>query len=179
MFYRYYFDKVKQLLGDKAGANFVAVTDPNTQLEGEAKRDNFRKIFTNMADIGGRYSALSYFGMVPFAVMGGDVESLLRRAKAAMDVCTNPDRRRTIPARSLGATLGALARKGRDKVTFITPAPIDSLGLWIEQLIAESTGKHGKGIVPIAGEPLGDPEVYGDDRVFVYIGIAGTNGGEL
>ena len=175
MFYRYYFDKVKQVLGDKAGANFVAVTDPNTQLEGEAKRDNFRKIFTNMADIGGRYSALSYFGMVPFAVMGGDVESLLRRAKAAMDICTNPDVANNAGAQ-IGATLGALARKGRDKVTFITPAPIDSLGLWIEQLIAESTGKHGKGIVPIAGEPLGDSKVYSDDRVFVYIGIAGTNG---
>jgi transaldolase/glucose-6-phosphate isomerase len=175
MFYRYYFDKVKQLLGDKAGANFVAVTDPNTQLEGEAKRDNFRKIFTNMADIGGRYSALSYFGMVPFAVMGGDVESLLRRAKAAMDICTNTDVTNNAGAK-IGAALGALARKGRDKVTFITPAPIDSLGLWIEQLIAESTGKHGKGIVPIAGEPLGDTSVYGNDRVFVYIGIAGTNG---
>ena len=176
MFYRYYFDKVKQLLGDKAGQNFVAVTDPGTQLEGEAKRDNFRKIFSNMADIGGRYSALSYFGMVPFAVMGGDVESLLRRAKAAMDACaTNVDLPNNAGAK-IGAILGALARKGRDKVTFVTPAPISSLGLWIEQLIAESTGKHGKGIVPIAGEPIGDPKVYGDDRVFVYIGVAGTNG---
>jgi transaldolase/glucose-6-phosphate isomerase len=175
MFYRYYFEKVKQLLGDKAGANFVAVTDPGTQLESEAKRDNFRKIFTNMADIGGRYSALSYFGMVPFAVMGGDVESLLRRAKAAMDACSVNDVANN-PGAKIGAALGALALKGRDKVTFITPAPVDSLGLWIEQLIAESTGKHGKGIVPISGEPLGDPKVYGDDRVFVYIGVAGTNG---
>jgi transaldolase/glucose-6-phosphate isomerase len=175
MFYRYYFDKVKQLVGDKAGENFVAVTDPGTQLESEAKRDNFRKIFTNMADIGGRYSALSYFGMVPFAVMGGDVESLLRRAKAAMDACSATDGANN-PGAKIGAAIGALARKGRDKVTFITPTPIDSLGLWIEQLIAESTGKHGKGIVPISGEPLGDTKVYGDDRVFVYIGIAGTNG---
>lgn len=175
MFYRYYFDKVKQLVGDKAGANFIAITDPGTQLEGEAKRDNFRRVFTNMADIGGRYSALSYFGLVPFAVMGGDVESLLRRAKAAMDACTNTDLTNNAGAK-MGAILGALARKGRDKVTFITPAPVDSLGLWIEQLIAESTGKHGKGIVPIAGEPLGDTKVYGNDRVFVYIGLSGTNG---
>lgn len=175
MFYRYYFDKVKKLVGDKAGANFVAITDPGTQLEGEAKRDNFRKVFTNMADIGGRYSALSYFGLVPFAVMGGDVDSLLRRAKAAMDACSATDLANN-PGAKLGAIIGSLARKGRDKVTFITPQPIDSLGLWIEQLIAESTGKHGKGIVPVAGETLGDPKVYGDDRVFVYIGIAGTNG---
>ncbi|HEY3928908.1 MAG TPA: bifunctional transaldolase/phosoglucose isomerase [Candidatus Koribacter sp.] len=175
MFYRYYFNKVKQVLGDKAGQNFVAITDPGTQMESDAKRDNFRKIFLNMADIGGRYSALSYFGMVPFAVMGGDVESLLRRAKAAMDACSNNDVTNN-PGARIGAILGALARKGRDKVTFITPSPVDSLGLWIEQLIAESTGKHGKGIVPIAGETLGDPKVYGSDRIFVYIGVAGTNG---
>ena len=175
MFYRYYFDKAKQLLGDKAGANFIAITDPGTQLESEAKRDNFRRVFTNMADIGGRYSALSYFGLVPFAVMGGDVESLLRRAKAAMDACTSTDLTNN-PGAKIGAILGSLARKGRDKVTFITPAPVDSLGLWIEQLIAESTGKHGKGIVPISGEPLGDTKVYGEDRVFVYIGLSGTNG---
>ena len=175
MFYRYYFDKVKQLLGEKAGENFVAITDPGTQLEGEAKRDNFRRTFTNMADIGGRYSALSYFGLVPFAVMGGDVDSLLRRAKAAMDACSNEDVANN-PGAKIGAALGALARKGRDKVTIITPAPVDSLGLWIEQLIAESTGKHGKGIVPVAGEALGDTKVYGNDRVFVYIGVTGSNG---
>jgi transaldolase/glucose-6-phosphate isomerase len=175
MFYHYYYEKVKQLLGDKAGQNFIAITDPGTQMEGDAKRDNFRKIFLNMADIGGRYSALSYFGMVPFAVMGGDVESLLRHAKAAMDACLNKDVANN-PGAKIGAILGALARKGRDKVTFITPAPVDSLGLWIEQLIAESTGKHGKGIVPIAGESLGNPKVYGDDRIFVYIGVTGSNG---
>ena len=175
MFYRYYYDKVKKLLGDKVGQNFVAISDPGTQMESDAKRDNFRRIFTNMPDIGGRYSALSYFGMVPFAVMGGDVESLLRRAKAAMEACSNKDVANN-PGAKIGAAIGALARKGRDKITFITPAPVDSLGLWIEQLIAESTGKHGKGIIPIAGEPLGDPKVYGNDRVFVYIGVTGTNG---
>src|SRR5581483_3919009 len=128
MFYRYYFNKVKQVLGDKAGQNFIAITDPGTQMESDAKRDNFRKIFLNMADIGGRYSALSYFGMVPFAVMGGDVDSLLRRAKAAMDACSTNDVANN-PGAKMGAILGALARKGRDKVTFITPAPVDSLGL--------------------------------------------------
>jgi transaldolase/glucose-6-phosphate isomerase len=176
MFYRYYYDKVKQLLGDKVGQNFIAITDPGTQMEGDAKRDKFRRIFLNMPDIGGRYSALSYFGMVPFAVMGGDVESLLRRAKGAMDACASQVDLAKNPGAKIGAALGALARKGRDKVTFITPPPLASLGLWVEQLIAESTGKHGKGIVPIAGEPLGDTKVYGDDRVFVYIGVAGTNG---
>ncbi len=175
MFYRYYFDKVKKILGDKAGQNFIAISDPGTQMESDAKRDNFRRIFTNMADIGGRYSALSYFGMVPFAVMGGDLDALLRRAKAAMDACSSTDLNNN-PGAKIGAAIGALARKGRDKVTFITPAPVDSLGLWIEQLIAESTGKHGKGIIPIAGEPLGDTKAYGNDRVFVYIGVTGANG---
>ncbi len=173
MFQQYFYDKVKQAKGDKAGANFVAITDPGSLLEKIAKRDRYRRTFLNMADIGGRYSALSYFGMVPAALQGVDVKEVLERAFRASQACE-----RTVPAAEnpgarLGAVLGVLARNGRDKVTFVTPKPIDSLGLWIEQLIAESTGKDGTGILPVAGEPLGAPGVYGDDRVFVYIATEG------
>ncbi len=169
MFQQYFYDKVKQLKGDQAGKHFVAITDPGSLLERIAKRDGYRRTFQNMADIGGRYSALSYFGMVPAALQGIDVKEILERAFRASQACE-----RTVPAAEnpgarLGAILGVLAKKGRDKVTFVTGKPIDSLGLWIEQLIAESTGKEGTGILPVAGEPLGDPAVYGNDRVFVYI----------
>jgi len=116
-----------------------------------------------------RYSALSFFGMVPAALMGLDVKEILERATSACEACERCVPTAENPAARLAATLGQLARQGRDKITFITPPPLESLGLWIEQLIAESTGKEGRGIVPVAGEPLGDPGVYGDDRVFVYI----------
>ncbi|HXZ80241.1 MAG TPA: bifunctional transaldolase/phosoglucose isomerase [Terriglobales bacterium] len=169
MFYRYFFDRVKQIRGKKAGENFVAITDPGTQLQQEAERNGFRRVFLNPADIGGRYSALSYFGMVPLAVMGGPFSALLGHAVEAMHACSAAVPANENPGLRLGAAIGALANAGRNKVTFITPPPIDSLALWIEQLIAESTGKEGKGIVPVAGEPLGPPEIYGDDRVFVYI----------
>jgi len=169
MFYRYFFDRVEKLRGAKAGHNFVAITDPNTLLQQEAERDGFRRVFLNPADIGGRYSALSFFGMVPLAVMGGPVSTLLGHAVEAIHACSAAVPAAENPGLRLGAAIGALAKAGRNKLTFISPPPIDSLGLWIEQLIAESTGKEGKGIVPISGEPLALPEVYGDDRVFVYI----------
>jgi len=176
MFHRYFYDRVKKAKGDSAGENFIAVTDPGTQLNRDAARDHFRRVFLNMPDIGGRYSALSYFGMVPFAVMGGDVKTLLGRAAHAMHACAGPVGINENPGARLGAILGSLANAGRNKLTFITPAPLNSLGLWIEQLIAESTGKEGKGIVPIAGEPLGPPEVYGDDRIFAYIHTQSAKG---
>ena len=169
MFYRYFFHRTREKLADRAGQNFVAITDPNTQLQKEAERDKFRKIWINPADIGGRYSALSLFGLVPLAVMGGDVEAVLDAAVHAMHACAGPVQITENPGAKLGAVIGVLARSGRDKLTFIIPPPIDSLGLWIEQLVAESTGKEGKGIVPVAREPLGTSDVYGDDRVFVYI----------
>ena len=169
MFYRYYFDRVRQALGANAGHNFIAITDPGTQLEQEARRDGFRRVFLNPADIGGRYSALSFFGMVPFALMGGDVEALLHRALRALHACAATIPAAENPGARLGAALGTLALAGRNKLTFVTPPPVDSLGLWIEQLIAESTGKNGKGIIPVAGEPLGQPSVYGNDRVFAYV----------
>ncbi|MBK5260402.1 MAG: bifunctional transaldolase/phosoglucose isomerase [Thermoanaerobaculia bacterium] len=168
MFHRYFYDRVKSIKGDRAGENFVAVTDPDTQLGRDAAQDRFRKIFINPADIGGRYSALSKFGLVPAAISGVDVESLIDRALHATHVSTLPSLKKN-PAAMLGAALGALALAGRDKLTLITPAPLDTLGLWIEQLVAESTGKEGKGILPIAGEPALDPADYGKDRVFVMV----------
>ena len=179
MFQRYFHDRVKRVKGDTAGENFVAVTDPGTQLTKDAAHYRFRRVFLNMPDIGGRYSALSYFGMVPFAVVGGDVKSLLERALQAEHACAGPVGVDENPGARLGAILGSLAKAGRNKLTFVTPAPLASLGLWIEQLIAESTGKEGKGIVPVAGEPLGSPDDYGDDRVFAFIHTQSSKTGDI
>jgi transaldolase / glucose-6-phosphate isomerase len=174
MFHHYFYDRVKSVKGDRAGENFIAVTDPDTQLQKDAQRDKFCKIFINPADIGGRYSALSYFGMVPAAISGVDVETLLDRAVHAAHVAIVPSPKKN-PAAMLGAVMGAMAAQGRDKLTLITPAPLDTLGLWIEQLVAESTGKEGKGILPVAGEPLLDVRDYGKDRVFVAVRLRGSD----
>ncbi|HUJ13793.1 MAG TPA: bifunctional transaldolase/phosoglucose isomerase [Thermoanaerobaculia bacterium] len=174
MFHHYFYDRVKSVKGDKAGENFIAVTDPDTPLVKEAERDKFRKVFINPSDIGGRYSALSYFGMVPAAISGVDVEKLLDRAVHAAHVAQVPSIRKN-PAAMLGAVIGAMGLKGRDKLTLITPAPLDTLGLWVEQLIAESTGKEGKGVIPIAGEPLLDVRDYGNDRLFVCVRLRGSD----
>lgn len=168
MFHRYFYDRVKSVKGDRAGENFIAVTDPGTQLQKDAEADRFRKIFINPADIGGRYSALSYFGMVPAAIAGVDIETMLDRAVHAGHVATVPVVRKNAPA-MLGAVIGAMGLAGRDKLTLITPPPLDTLGLWVEQLVAESTGKEGKGIVPIAGEPALPIAAYGQDRLFVSV----------
>jgi len=169
MFHHYFYDRVKEKLGDRAGQNFIAITDPGTKLAEEAARDKFRRVFLNPADIGGRYSALSYFGMVPFALMGGSVVELLNRAHHAMHACSDVVPAAENPGARLGAEIGTLALAGRDKLTLVAAPPLSSVGLWIEQLIAESTGKEGKGIVPIAGEALAAPSAYGDDRIFVYV----------
>jgi transaldolase/glucose-6-phosphate isomerase len=179
MFQRYFYDRVRKVKGDSAGENFIAITDAGTQLVKDAARDHFRKVFLNPADIGGRYSALSYFGIVPFALMGGDVNAMLDHAVQASHACAASVTINENPGARLGAALAALARAGRDKLTLVTPAPFDSLGLWIEQLMAESTGKEGKGIIPVATEPLGSPEVYGDDRVFVYIHTESAVNGDV
>ncbi|HJW92189.1 MAG TPA: bifunctional transaldolase/phosoglucose isomerase, partial [Thermoanaerobaculia bacterium] len=168
MFHRYFYDRVKSVKGDRPGENFIAVTDPDTQLKKDAERDKFRHIFVNQPDIGGRYSALSYFGMVPAAISGVDVATLLDRARHAAHVSEVASVKKN-PAAMLGAVIGAMALNGRDKLTLITPAPLDTLGLWIEQLIAESTGKEGKGVVPIAGEPDLKPNEYGNDRLFAGV----------
>ena len=179
MFQRYFHDRVKRVKGDMAGENFIAITDPGTQLIKDAAHYRFRRVFLNMPDIGGRYSALSYFGMVPFAAMGGDVKTLLERALQAEHACVGPVGVSENPGARLGAILGSLAKAGRNKLTFVTPAPLDALGLWIEQLIAESTGKEGKGIVPVAGEPLGSPDVYSDDRIFAFIHTQSSKTGDI
>jgi transaldolase/glucose-6-phosphate isomerase len=174
VFHHYFYDRVKSVKGDRAGENFIAVTDPDTQLARDAERDHFRQTFINMADIGGRYSALSYFGMVPAALAGVDVATLLDRATHAAHVAQVAAPRKNAPA-MLGTIIGAMALNGRDKLTLITPPPLDTLGLWIEQLIAESTGKEGKGIVPIAGEPPLDVRDYGNDRLFVSVRMRGSD----
>ena len=148
---------------------FVVVTDPGTSLERLAKDDGLRRTFLNPPDIGGRYSVLSYFGLVPAALMGVNIEALLHRAQVAEQVCAHYDSSESNSGLWLGASLGEMARQGRDKLTFLVSEPIESFGLWVEQLVAESTGKQGRGILPVAGEPVGDPDVYGNDRVVAYL----------
>jgi transaldolase/glucose-6-phosphate isomerase len=151
------------------GAQFAAVTDPGSPLVAEARGRGFRRVFENNPNIGGRYSVLSHFGMVPAALMGVDVEALLGSAKEAEAACQNLDGTAHNAGLWLGAAIGEAARQGHDKLTFVVSPRIDSFGLWVEQLVAESTGKQGRGILPVAGEPLGKPEEYGDDRLFVYL----------
>lgn len=168
MFHRYFYARVREEKGDRAGENFIAVTDPGTQLESEAKRDGFRRVFLNPADIGGRYSALSWFGMVPAAMAGFDVGTLLDHAIEASVACQSTEVEAN-PGARLGAVMAALALRGVDKLTVVADPPFDSVGLWIEQLVAESTGKEGKGIIPLATEPLLAPQHYGQDRLFVWV----------
>ena len=150
-----------------AGQHFVAVTDPPPSLDAIPHSDLMREVFLNPADVGGRYSALSYVGLVPGALLGLDLRALTDAAAQMAEDCRSPSDDN--PGIWLGATLGALAKQGRDKLTLVIEPGVARLGAWIEQLVAESTGKHGVGIVPIDGETLGDPGAYGDDRVFVRI----------
>jgi transaldolase / glucose-6-phosphate isomerase len=156
-----------------AGRHFAAITDPGTSLEKLAKEHGFRWIFRNPPDIGGRYSALSYFGLVPGALIGVNVEEMLERAVEMAHSCADSVPSDKNPGVWLGAVMGELATRGRNKVTLIASPKVATFGYWVEQLIAESTGKQGKGIVPVEGEPAGKPAVYGDDRVFVYIRMDG------
>ncbi|HZI90642.1 MAG TPA: bifunctional transaldolase/phosoglucose isomerase [Thermoleophilaceae bacterium] len=151
------------------GAQFVAVTDPGSGLVEIAGERGFRRVFENDPNIGGRYSVMSYFGLVPAALMGVDVEALLQSSREAEENCNSFDDSFKSRGMWMGLAIGELARQGRDKLTFVVSDPVSSFGLWAEQLIAESTGKEGTGILPVAGEPLGDPESYGDDRVFAYL----------
>jgi glucose-6-phosphate isomerase len=153
----------------KAGRHFAAITDPGTSLEKLAKDHGFRWIFPNPPDIGGRYSALSYFGLVPGALMGVDVREMLERAIEMSHSCADSVPVQSNPGVWLGAVMGQLAQQGRNKITLITSPKVATFGYWVEQLIAESTGKQGRGIVPVEGEPVGRPQVYGDDRLFAYI----------
>ena len=175
VFYKYWYDQVSKRK-ENPGECFVAITDPGTLMEQMATDDKFKRIFLNPPDIGGRYSALSYFGMVPAALMGLDIKKLLDRAERIVHSCASVVPAADNPGARLGAIMGECAKAGRDKLTIVADPKISSLGLWVEQLIAESTGKEGKGIVPVAGETLGPPSVYGDDRLFVSIAVGKLDG---
>jgi transaldolase/glucose-6-phosphate isomerase len=179
VFKQYFMDKVKQAVGaDQAGSRFVAVTDPKTKMNEIAKKDRFRHIFFGLKGIGGRFSALSNFGMIPLAVMGVDVMKFLDSTEIMVQACASCVPPELNPGVILGVIMGTLAKNGRDKVTVITSPGISSLGAWLEQLMAESTGKahpvtkQGMGLIPIDGERVGPPEAYGKDRLFVYERLA-------
>ena len=170
IFKQYFFELTKQAVGaDKAGSHFIAITDPGSKMQTVAETDRFRHIFFGRPSIGGRYSALSNFGMVPAAVMGVDTKKFLDRTQEMVRACGASAPIEENPGAVLGIILGTAARAGRDKVTILTSPDISDLGAWLEQLLAESTGKVGKGIVPVDREQLAAREVYGDDRVFAYI----------
>jgi transaldolase/glucose-6-phosphate isomerase len=170
IFKQYFFERTKQTVGaDKAGSHFIAITDPGSKMQQVAEADRFRHIFFGRPSIGGRYSALSHFGMVPAAAIGVDTKKFLDRAQEMVRACGPAAAIEENPGAMLGIILGTAARSGRDKVTIFTSPDISDLGAWLEQLLAESTGKVGKGIIPVSGEELAAPEVYSNDRVFVYI----------
>ena len=169
VFQKYFFERMQRVKGYRAGENFLAITDRGSRLEFVARELHFRDVWHGERDVGGRYSALSNFGMVPAAAMGVNVEQLLSRAEQMRQRCDSVVQPADNPGVELGVILGTLAKAGRDKLTLITSPALSSLGSWLEQLIAESTGKEEKGIIPIEGEPLGEPHVYGRDRVFAYL----------
>lgn len=165
---QYFFQRAVELFGGaEAGRHFVLTTDPGSKLHQIAEQEHFREIFAGVPSVGGRYSALSNFGLVPAAILGADLRMLLDRAEAMARRCASDGSEN--PGFELGVILGALALEGRDKPTLIAPPAIASVGAWLEQLVAESLGKQGKGIIPIDGEVPGSRDVYGDDRVFVYL----------
>jgi transaldolase/glucose-6-phosphate isomerase len=165
----YFLERVDRARIASPGGRFVAITDPGTPLETFAIRKRFRDVFAGWPTVGGRYSALSNFGMVPAALMGLDVGAFRERAEIMVRACGASVPPAENPGVRLGVMLGTLARLGRDKLTFIASSPFRALGAWVEQLVAESTGKDGRGIVPVDDEDVGRPHVYGDDRVFVYV----------
>jgi transaldolase / glucose-6-phosphate isomerase len=168
---QYFFDRLDQLVGSKeAGNRFIAITDPASKMQQIAERDGFRQVFFGWPSIGGRYSALSDFGLVPAAIMGVDVAKFLDRTEEMVCACMPSVPVEENPGVVLGTILGVAASAfGRDKVTIVTSPGISALGTWLEQLIAESTGKDGKGLIPIDRESLGKPDVYGSDRLFVHL----------
>ncbi len=174
IFEQYFYQKTVEAVGaDKAGQHWIAVTDPGSKLQALAEKEKFRHIFLGLPGIGGRYSALSNFGMVPAAVMGLDVSKFLDSAREMAHACAGTVPVIENPGAVLGLILGEAARSGRDKLTIVTTPKINDLGAWLEQLIAESTGKIGKGIIPVDREALAAPEVYGKDRVFAYLRLEG------
>jgi transaldolase / glucose-6-phosphate isomerase len=171
---QYFFERVQQTVGnnndkDKVGSHFIAITDPGSKVQLVAERDHFRHIFYGLPSIGGRYSALSNFGIVPAAAMGLDTGKFLTRTKEMVDACQASTPVEQNPGVMLGLIIGTAAKLGRDKITLITSPGIGDLGAWLEQLIAESTGKLGKGVIPVDREQLGAPDVYSNDRIFAYL----------
>jgi len=170
---QYFFERVKAKVGEKeAGNHFIAITDPGSKMQQVAEADKFRRIFMGVPSIGGRYSAISNFGMVPAAVMGLDVEKFLKNTEEMVTACSASSAADFNPGVILGTILGIAANHGRDKITIVTSPGIFDLGAWLEQLIAESTGKIGKGIIPVDRERLARPASYGSDRVFAYVRLA-------
>ena len=174
LFKQYFFDRVERLLSPKeAGGRFLAITDPGSKMQQIAERDGFRRVFLGWPNIGGRYSVLSDFGLVPAAIMGVDVVKFLDRAEEMLCACMPSVPVAENPGVVLGTILGVAAQEfGRDKVTIVASPGISKLGAWLEQLLAESTGKDGKGLIPIDREALGKPDVYGRDRLFVYLRLS-------
>lgn len=166
--YKYFREKTEHALGDGAGKSFIAITDPGTSLGRMASEHGFRKVFLNPPNIGGRFSALSYFGLVPAALIGADLDRLLMRAAQSVEASGPEVPSLESPGTWLGVIMGELSTAGKDKLTLIISPKLSSFGGWLEQLIAESTGKQGKGVIPIADEPIGTPDLYGSDRLFVY-----------
>ena len=171
--FAHFWNLVMKAKGNHGGKQFVAITDPGTGLEKMARDHGFGGIFTNPADIGGRYSVLSLFGLVPAALLGLDIARLLDRAAGMAEQCRQQKDVGTNPGAYLGAAMGSLAKAGRDKVTVIASPSLSTFGLWVEQLLAESTGKEGRGLIPIAQEPVLKPRAYGTDRFFVYLKLKG------
>ncbi|HUJ38963.1 MAG TPA: bifunctional transaldolase/phosoglucose isomerase [Candidatus Acidoferrales bacterium] len=180
IFKAYFFERAKQTLGaEQAPKHFVAITDPGSQMQRVAEADKFRWIFYGLPSIGGRFSALSNFGMVPAAAMGLDVPNFLDRAEEMVHACAACVKAEDNPGVSLGVVMGVAAKHGRDKVTIIASPAIHDLGAWLEQLLAESSGKEGKGLIPVDREPLLSPENYGNDRLFAYLRLeTGSDAGQ-
>ncbi len=173
IFKQYFFDRVRKPSAQaKAGKHFIAITDPGSHMQKVAEADGFRHIFFGLPSIGGRYSALSDFGMIPGAIQGVDIHKFLELADEMAHACASVVPADENPGVILGAILGTAQKNGRDKLTIVTSPGIGDLGAWLEQLIAESTGKEGKGIIPVDREQLGSPDVYGNDRVFAYLRLA-------
>ncbi|HSY59204.1 MAG TPA: bifunctional transaldolase/phosoglucose isomerase [Terriglobales bacterium] len=170
IFKQYFFEQVKQAVGrEEAPKRFIAITDPGSHMQKVAEGDGFRHIFYGLPSIGGRYSALSNFGMIPGAIQGLDIPKFLDRVEEMVHACASVVPADENPGAILGAILGTLQKTGRDKVTIFTSPGISDLGAWLEQLLAESTGKQGKGLIPVDRESIGAPEVYGNDRIFAYV----------
>jgi transaldolase/glucose-6-phosphate isomerase len=174
-FGEYFYERLKSVKGSSAGENFVAITDPGTPLVDLANSRKFFRTFLNFPDIGGRYSALSYFGLVPASLMGVDIGELLERALVMMHCCNTTSHISEESGVALGAAMGELANLGRNKLTLLLPSNLATFGMWVEQLIAESTGKEDAGILPVAGEDLAEPAVYGPDRNFAYFRMKGSD----